>query len=84
MVFQYLAKEQWGKSKKGRENQEENFRKTKITEEGVFDTGDFTIEEMEIIIKKLKRRKSQGPDEIPLEIFKEMKFTIFLAICVIS
>jgi hypothetical protein len=31
-----------------------------------------TIEELKTVIKKVKRRKAPGPDEIPIEVFKEM------------
>ena len=35
-------------------------------------TLDFSIEELNIIIKKLKNNKSPGPDGIPTEFFKHM------------
>ena len=34
--------------------------------------GEITKEELDLIVKKLKRRKTPGPDEIPMEAFKEM------------
>ena len=30
-----------------------------------------TLQEVRSVIKKLKRRKSPGPDEVPMEVFKE-------------
>ena len=34
--------------------------------------GEITHEELKLVLKKFKRRKAPGPDEVPMEIFKEM------------
>ena len=38
-----------------------------------YDTTLITMEELKAAIKKLKRRKAPGPDEIPMKLFKEMQ-----------
>ena len=35
------------------------------------DATDITIDEIMIAIRKMKRRKTLGPDGVPLEVFKE-------------
>ena len=34
--------------------------------------GDISLAELQQVINKLERRKSTGPDAIPMELFKEM------------
>ena len=48
--------------------------KRKIIEdnEETYRIGEIEMWEIRAIIKKLKRRKAAGPDEIPTEVFKEM------------
>ena len=45
-----------------------------ITEKIDFNTGKITMEELEEYIKKAKKRKSPGPDGIPMEFYKAMNF----------
>ena len=37
-----------------------------------YNTGIITREELDEILKKFKRRRSAGPDEVPMEVYKEM------------
>ena len=37
-----------------------------------FDLGIITLPEVKAYIKRTKRRKAPGPDEVPIEFFKEM------------
>ena len=37
-----------------------------------YNVGPITRAELRSVITKMKRRKSPGPDEVPLELFKEM------------
>ena len=43
-----------------------------ITKDLNFDIGPISRKELWRAVKKLKRRKSTGPDEVPIEILKEM------------
>ena len=43
-----------------------------MTAEVSYNVGDITLSELKKVVKKFKRRKSSGPDEVPMEIFKEM------------
>ena len=73
---EYLNIEQWGKKRKAEDmiTQPKRTRKIQSTigSENKYDLGTITVEEIWNTIKKYKRRKSQGPDEIPMELFKEM------------
>ena len=65
----HLAQNQWGHSG----NRPAELRTDKIvTAEVSYNVGDITLSELKKVVKKLKRRKSSGPDEVPMEIFKEM------------
>ena len=37
-----------------------------------YNTADISLKEIKLTLKKMKRRKAPGPDEIPMEIVKEM------------
>ena len=67
----YLKEITWGQLKG---ESKENKRSTaRIVEEELhFNTQPITKEEVEAYLRKAKRRKAAGPDEIPLEFFKEM------------
>ena len=41
-------------------------------DEKKYDTSPPTMEELQQVIKKLKRRKAPGPDGIPTELIKEL------------
>ena len=73
---EYLNTEQWGKKRKAEDmiTQPKRTRKIQSTigTENKYDIGTITVEEIWNTIKKYKRRKSPGPDEIPMEIFQEM------------
>ena len=79
---EYLAKEQWGKKRKREEDTEQEqptkkadkIRAARDTEEK-YNTEEITMEEIWETIKKFKRRKAPGPDEIPMELFQEMDNT---------
>ncbi len=76
MAAQYLKTEQWGKKENAQQEAERrsNWKISKIinkrTEE--YRTCEIEIWEIKAIIRKLKRRKAPGPDEVPTEVFKEM------------
>ena len=38
----------------------------------MYEVGRITYDELKVVIKKLKRHKTPGPDEVPIEVFKEM------------
>ena len=67
----YLAKEQWGKA--AGHTDDTPFRTRKIIKDPIsVNIGEITMEEIQHRLKKLKRRKSPGPDNIPMELFLEM------------
>ena len=37
-----------------------------------YELGEITMQELEAEIKRLKKQKATGPDEIPMEVFKEL------------
>ncbi len=72
----YLSQEQWGKKE---ELEEERGRRRKMNQRRIipkdreqYRTCEIEIWEIKAIIKKLKRRKAAGPDEIPVELLKEL------------
>ena len=72
----YLSQEQWGKKE---EPEEERERRNKMNRRIIIpkDREQYRICEIEIweikaIIKRLARRKAAGPDEIPVELLKEL------------
>ena len=79
---EYLAKEQWGKKRKREEDTKQEkptkkadkIRAARDTEEK-YNTEEIKMEEIWETIKKFKRRKAPGPDEIPMELFQEMDNT---------
>ena len=76
---EYLATEQWGKKRKRTDEEEEEptrkrtnkIKRTNDSEKD-YNTEEITLEEIWNTLKKFKRRKAPGPDEIPIELFKEM------------
>ena len=66
---QYLANKQWGRP----EEVFTDFPTDKIvTQSKTYNTQDITLEEIKTVLKKCKRRKAPGPDEMPMEIILEM------------
>ena len=66
----YLGDEHWGKPKN---NKHKNINKEKIIKEQLeFNTAPPTIKEVKRAVRRLKRHKAPGPDEIPAEFFKEL------------
>jgi hypothetical protein len=37
-----------------------------------YNLAEITLEELKTVISKFKKRKAPGPDEVPMEVFKEM------------
>ena len=77
MAAQYLMREQWGKKETV---EEETERRSKWQRRRIVrkDQEEYRVCEIELweikaIIKKLKRRKAPGPDEVPTEVLKEME-----------
>ena len=72
----YLKTKQWGKADADEEEANQQTRQThgrmKQETENQFDIGPITTEEIVAVLKKLKRRKAPGPDNIPMEILKEL------------
>ena len=69
----YLATEQWGTTEVTEEQSEQRnkMHKSNIINDGVqFDNTDFKFVELNTFLKKAKKRKACGPDEIPMEYFK--------------
>ena len=66
----YLAKQQWVKNTSDNNT---SYRKDAINTGYLpYNTGPITFKELTDIIAKLKRHKAPGPDEMPIEIFKEL------------
>ena len=79
----YLSEEQWGIKRKTailaqeQEKEEPPKKRTRKIDtakntEAQYNIDKITIEEIWTTINKYKRRKAPGPDEIPMELFKEM------------
>ncbi len=49
-----------------------NKKKIVAKAEEKYRVGEITKKELKMVIKKLKRRKAPGPNEIPTDFFKEM------------
>ena len=68
---QHLEEIFWGLENKGAEKTED--KKERIIKANYkYQTEEITLEELRETIKKFKRRKATGPDELPMEAFKEM------------
>ncbi len=76
MAAQYLKTEQWGKEETEQEESERRSRweRRKVIgkDREEYRTCEIELWEIKGIIKKMKRRKAPGPDEVPTEVFKEM------------
>ena len=69
----FLASEIWGDKQS---NASDTLPKNKLIEKDLpYNTGPITASELQAVIKKFKRRKALGPDEVPMEILKEMDDT---------
>ncbi len=73
---EYLSQEQWGKKETEEEESQRrakmNRRKIIEKERKQYRTCEIEIWEIKAIIKKLKRRRAAGPEEIPVELPKEL------------
>ena len=72
----FLAEEIWGLPRVERSTREErwpNDRYPKLVSEPLgINLGEITLTELRSAIRKLKRRKTAGPDEVPMELYKEL------------
>jgi hypothetical protein len=72
----FLEKQIWGKTDEQRNDENPHGRDAApriiIHEEVGINTGPITLYEVRKIVNKLKRRKTPGPDGIPIEFLKEM------------
>ena len=77
----YLSTHQWGKRKRDDDECPENQPPQKRTHcttaipnsaHDEYNIADISLKEIKFTLKKMKRRKAPGPDEIPMEIVKEM------------
>jgi len=73
----YLEKKQWAPIPEGEKtqrsnvtNRKESLRKDNRPYKNDWNCGDFDFDELSFIVKKLKRGKAAGPDEIPMEFYK--------------
>ena len=76
---EYLSNQQWGEPSNEDERKREEFQHTYRNNKFIeyhplerYNTAPPSMEELERVIKKLKRRKAPGPDDIPTEIVKEL------------
>ena len=72
---EYLSSHQWGKAEASEGGTDEPWLQDNLVEYEPwekYDTTPPTMKEIKGVIKKLKRRKAAGPDEIPVELLKEM------------
>ena len=64
-----MAEQHWG----AKNAPFQDFPNTKIVNvDENYNVGEITMEETSRTIKKCKRKKAAGPDEVPMELFKEM------------
>ena len=74
----YFSREQWGIKRKNEEDSETPpCKRSNIIQHcknttSEYNTEEITIEELKRIIKQIKRKKTPGPDEIPMELFRDM------------
>ena len=70
----YLQKEQWGKETSNNIPSNTGTQQTRGTQNTTdnYNIGEISMEELREVIKKFKKRKAPGPDEIPMEILKEL------------
>lgn len=70
----YLAEKQWGPPAPLTANEQAEFNNyyttNRNTRVGDYDESELTLAELKLIIKKMKRNKAAGPDDIPMEYFK--------------
>ena len=71
---EFLAEKIWGETQAGTTPSSSSQTLPKVVRTHLnMRQDEFKIEELIRIIRKLKRRKTPGPDEVPIEFFKEMQ-----------
>ncbi len=75
----YLAKEHWGKPAQEEQKDLSNLQRYNTAPisspnptRKQYNTWIISFEEFNKVVKKLKRHKACGPDDVPMEVFKEM------------
>jgi len=67
----YLSQKQWGKNNQFLEGTRDKRTIVQKTE-NEYNAQDITLAELEAAIRRVKRHEAAGPDEIPMESYKEM------------
>ena len=66
----YFSKDHWGKKDEDRTNEISD--RIIIEQKLPYNNEPITVEELDKIIRRFKRRKKPGPDALPMEIYKEL------------
>jgi hypothetical protein len=76
----FLAEQIWGETQRNEEPDQSHTPSKIVQEELKISQSVFDIDELIKAIRKLKRRKTPGPDEVPIELFKELDEAALISI----